>query len=116
LLIGGWARLSVLLKKRGLKNDLPRPCRAALETREQGGHAVGQSASAVECAGDASRHGDATYLDYARRSVESLLSQQATNGNHRGAFGDYGELSAGALASFALAQPNGEITPRINAR
>jgi len=52
-------------------------------------------------------------LDYANRSVESLLSQQITNGNRRGAFGDYGELSAGALASFALVHPGSHFTPRI---
>ncbi len=136
-LIGGWARLSVLLKQRGVTNDYldravqlwkhatmvdggklmvdgrekssppPSTINPQLSTSFGSPHLL---LSALEM------HrvtGEATYLDYARRSVESLLSQQATNGNRLGAFGDYGELSAGALASFALAQPNGEFTPRI---
>jgi hypothetical protein len=57
--------------------------------------------------------GDAAYLDYALRSANSLLSQQVTSGSRRGAFGDYGELIAGALASFVLAHPDTQLTSPI---
>src|SRR6185369_16205468 len=39
--------------------------------------------------------------------------QQMTNGHRRGAFGDYGELSAGAMASFALAHPDDQLASQI---
>jgi len=136
-LIGGWARLSVLLKQRGVTNDyLDRAVRLwkhatmvdggkLMVDRREKNSAPPSTINPQLSTSLGSPHlllsalemhrvtGEATYLDYARHSVGSLLSQQVTNGNRRGAFGDYGELSAGALASCALAQPQSEFTPRI---
>jgi hypothetical protein len=113
LMIGGWARLSVLLKQRGVTNDYLDRAVQLWNHASKDGTQVGSPhllLSALEMH-QATRA--AAYLDYARRSVENLLAQQITNGVHRGAFGDYGELSAGALASFALAHPESQFTPQI---
>ncbi|MBI4664632.1 MAG: glycoside hydrolase family 9 protein [Verrucomicrobia bacterium] len=56
---------------------------------------------------------DPSLLDWARRAVDQLLSQQATDGPLRGAFGSYGDTSAAALAQFALAYPREERSHRI---
>ena len=113
LVIAGWARLSRILKERGVANDyLDRAVRLWKHASKEGAQ-VGSPHLLLSALEMHRVTGEAGYLDYARRSVESLLSQQVTNGNHRGAFGDYGELSAGALASFALACPKSEFTPRI---
>jgi hypothetical protein len=45
--------------------------------------------------------------------VESLLAQQAGSGRLRGAFGAYGELSAAALAQFALVYPNDALGSKV---
>jgi hypothetical protein len=112
-LIGGWARLSVLMKQRGMTNDyLDR----SVKLWKHASKAGTQLGSPHLLLGALDLHrvtGEAAYLDYARHSVESLLSQQVTNGNRRGAFGDYGELSAGALASFVLAYPDSPFAPPI---
>jgi hypothetical protein len=112
-LIGGWARLSALLNQRGVTNDY---LERAVRLWQHASKAGTQLSSPHLLLSALEMHritGEATYLDYARGSVESLLSQQVTNGIRRGAFGDYGELSAGALASFALAYPGSEFTPRL---
>lgn len=113
LMIGGWARLAVLLKARGVTNDyLPRAVRL-WNHASQGGTQVGSPHLLLSALEMHRATGLAAYLDYARRSVTNLLAQQISQGFHRGAFGDYGELSAGALASFALAQPTNSLTPQI---
>jgi hypothetical protein len=113
LVVGGWARLSVLLHHRGVTNDyLDHAVRLWNHASKQGTQ-VGSPHLLLSALEMHRVTGEAAYLDYARRSAESLLSQQVTNGNHRGAFGAYGELSAGALASFALAHPDSQLTPPI---
>jgi hypothetical protein len=53
--------------------------------------------------------GDPAYFDFARRSVDKLLlSRQTTNGPLQGAFGNYGDTTAAALAQFALDYPKDE--------
>ena len=113
LMIGGWARLSVLLKPRGMTNDyLDRAVRLWNHASKDGTQ-VGSPHLLLSALDMHQVTREAAYLDYAQRSVENLLAQQITNGVRRGAFGDYGELSAGALASFALAQPESQLTPPI---
>lgn len=113
LMIGGWARLAGLLQPRGVTNDyLARAVRLWNHASKDGAE-VGSPQLLLSALEMHRATGEAAYLDYARRSVASLLAQQITNGIHRGAFGDYGELSAGALASFALAYPSNERTPEV---
>jgi len=113
LMIGGWARLSNLLKQRGMTNDyLERAIRLWNHATKGGTQAASPQLllSAIELH---NLTGEAAYLDYARRSAEALIAQQVTGGRLRGAFGSYGELSAGALASFALAYPNDPLVEQI---
>ncbi len=113
LMIAGWARLSVLLKQRGVMNDYLDRAVQLWNHASKSGTQVGSPhllLSALELHRVTHETG---YFDYARRSVESLLPQQGTNRVRRGAFGDYGELSAGALASFALVYPDSPLSPQI---
>ena len=113
LAIGGWARLSVLLKQRGVPNDyLDRAVRLWKHASKDGAN-LGSPHLLLSALELHRVTGEAGYLDYARRSVTNLLAQQGNNGPNRGAFGDYGELSAGALASFALARPGDELNSSI---
>ena len=113
LMIGGWARLSVLLKQRGATNDYLARAVWLWNHASKDGKQVGSPHLLLSALEMHRATGEAAYLEYARRSVESLIAQQVTNGIHHGAFGDYGELSAGALASFALAYPDSLFVPQI---
>lgn len=113
LAIGGWARLSALLNQRGMTNDfLDRAVRlwkyASKDATHVGSPHLLLSALELHRVTD-----EAGYLEYGHRSVANLLAQQIKSGENRGAFGDYGELSAGALASFALAYPGDELNSAI---
>ena len=113
LVIAAWTRLSVLLKQRGMTNDyLERTTRLWKHASKEGTQ-LGNPHLLLSALEMHRLTTETTYRDYADRSVLSLLSPQATNGTHRGAFGDYGELSAGTLASFALAYPDSRFTPQI---
>ena len=113
LMIGGWARLSVLLRSRGETNDYLARAVRLWNHASKDGTQLGSPHLLLSALEMHRATSEAAYLDYARRSAESLLAQRITNGVHRGAFGEYGELSAGALASFALAYPTNELTPEI---
>lgn len=113
LAIGAWARLSTLLKSRGVTNDYLARALRLWQHASKGGTELGSPHLLLGTLELHRATGEAAYLDYARRGAERLLAQQITNGVHRGAFGDYGELSAGALASFALAHPDDPLTPPI---
>jgi hypothetical protein len=113
LVIGAWARLSAMLRKSAVKNDyLERAIR--LFNHATAGAAETTSPhlllSALELH-DVT--GDQRYLEFARRSAEATLATQTTSGRMRGAFGTYGEVSAAALAVFALAHPQEPVSARI---
>ena len=113
LAIGGWARLSVLLKRRGIENDyLERAVRLWQHATNDGASIAGGHLllSAVELHAVT---GEAQYLDAARRCAEAILSSQRETGRLRGAFGSYGEVDAGALAFLALRYPDDPLSPRI---
>lgn len=113
LMIGGWARLSVLLNQRGVTNDYFDCALRLWNHASKGGTQIGSPHLLLSALELHRVTGEAGYLGYAQRSAENLLAQQITNGFRRGAFGEYGELSAGGLASFALARPESQFTPRI---
>jgi hypothetical protein len=113
LVIGGWARLSALLRQRGIENDFLDHARRLWNHATKQGTQVGSPHLLLSALELHRVTGERASLDYARGSVESLLAQQATSGRLRGAFGSYGELTAGALAQFALSHTNDSIGPRI---
>ena len=127
LVIGAWARLSAMLKEParrspfagegggGIKNDyLERALR--LFDHATGGAAQTTSPhlllSALELYAVTRQE---RYLDFARRSAEAILATQTTSGRMRGAFGSYGEVSAAALAQFALSHPSEPANAGIRA-
>jgi hypothetical protein len=113
LVIGGWARLSSLLSQRGISNDFLSHALRLWDYATKKGTVVGSPHLLLSALELHSATCEQAYLDYARRSVESLLAQQGTSGRLRGAFGNYGELTAGALAQFALSCPNDPAIKKI---
>lgn len=113
LVIGGWARLSALLKARSEANDYLDRAKQLWNHASKSGTQTGSPHLLLSALELHRATGETADLDFARRSAETLLAQQTTNGVWRGAFGDYGELSAGALASFALAFPKDNLAPAI---
>jgi hypothetical protein len=113
LAIAAWARLSVLLAKKGRTNDYLRAAVRLWDHATKGGHTVGSGYLLLSALELHSVTGQSNYLQYARRSVESLLEQQVRTGPLQGAFGNYGESSAASLASFALAHKQEPLNSRI---
>lgn len=122
LVIAGWARLSAILKSRAQSSsrrkeahsptpsfelrtpnsDYLQPAVRLWSHATKGGTDVGSPYLLISTIELHRATGEPAYLDSARRAVDHLLSQQATNDPLRGAFGSYGDTSAAALAQFAL--------------
>ena len=102
LVVGAWARLSVLLKRHGRTNDYLRTSLQLWNHATSGGTNVGSPYLLLSALDLHSVTGEPAYRDYARRSAESLLASQVKTGRRAGAFGNYGEATAASLASFAL--------------
>jgi hypothetical protein len=113
LVIGGWARLSALLKERGVKNDYLERAVRLWNHATGGGTQVGSPLLLMSAMELHRVTGEWAYVDYARRSAESLLASQTTKGRLRGAFGSYGEVTAGALALFALNYPYEPLSDEV---
>ena len=113
LVIGGWARLSVLLEQRHRTNNYLSAAIRLWNHATNGGTNAGSPYLLLSTLELHAVTGQAAYLDYARRSVETLLAQQTKTGRLEGAFGNYGEGTAASLASFALACKADPLTPRI---
>src|SRR5207249_9378968 len=111
--IGGWARLSALLAQRGRTNDYLAAAFRLWNHASNGGTNVGSPYLLLSALDLHAVTGETAYLDYARRSVDALLAQQAKTGRLQGAFGSYGEAAAASLASFALAHKDDPLNPRI---
>jgi hypothetical protein len=113
LVIGAWARLSALLSKRGRTNDFAKAAVRLWDYSTKSGTTLGSGYLLLSALELHAVTGQSHYLEYARRSVESLLGQQVNTGRLQGAFGSYGESSAGALASFALAHKGESLNAKI---
>ena len=113
LAIGAWARLSAMLADRAIPNDYLERAIRLFDHVAAGG---GPSASPHLLISALELHavtGDRRYAEFARRSAEAILATQVTAGRLRGAFGSYGEVSAAALALFALAYPEDPVAAAI---
>lgn len=114
LVIGAWARLASLLKQRGQTNDYLENALRLWNHATNGGTNAGSPYLILSSLDLQKATGRSIYLDYARRSAESLLAQQTISGRLRGAFGTFGESTAAALATFALSSSNDPLKQRIN--
>jgi hypothetical protein len=113
LVIAAWARLSALLSQRGRTNDFLKAAVRLWDYTTKGGTNVGSGYLLLSALELHAVTGQSNYVEYARRSVESLLAQQVSGGPLQGAFGSYGESSAAALASFALAHKDDALNSKI---
>lgn len=111
LAIGGWARLSVLLDRRGIKNDfLARAERLWNHETKNKAESPYLLLSALELH---RATGQTAYLNFSRRCAKGILASQVPSGRLRGAFGSYGQQQAAALAQFALSYPNDALVTPI---
>lgn len=113
LVIAAWARLSALLSKRGRTNDYLKAAVRLWDYASKGGTNLGSGYLLLSALELHTVTGHSNYIEYARRSVESLLVQQVPEGPLQGAFGSSGESSAAALASFALVENDDPLNSRI---
>src|ERR1044071_3552933 len=113
LVIGAWARLSMLLRERGRTNDYLNAAVRLWEHATKGGTNAGSPYLLLSSLELYAVTQEISYLDYARRTAESLFTQQTKAGGLEGAFGNYGEAAAAGLASFALACKNEPLNSRI---
>src|SRR6185436_8101964 len=100
LVVGGWARLSVLLKNRGQTNNYLNSAIRLWKHATGNGTNTGNAYLLLSSLDLHEVTREAVYFDYARKSAESLLGQQVKSGRLEGAFGNYGEVTAAGLASF----------------
>jgi hypothetical protein len=70
-----------------------------LTAQETGGYSAHSLLSAIELFKVTQ---DIRYRNYANRCVDTLLASQVDTGRHAGAFGAFGDYTAGALGTFAL--------------
>jgi hypothetical protein len=113
LVIAAWARIGRLLTAQGTQNDYAdralRYWRYLTEKSPPGSSPL-LLLTALEMH---ALTGEQDYFDYAQRSAATLLAQQVRSGRFRGAWGASGEITAGALAAFALASPQDALTGKI---
>ncbi len=114
LVIGGWARLSALLEQRGRTNGYLNCALRLWQHTTNGGTNVGSAYLLLSALDLHAVTDQPAYLDYARRTAGQLLATQAKTGRLQGAFGNYGESTAAALASYALAYRDDPLSPRIS--
>jgi hypothetical protein len=112
-MIGGWARLSTIMERSGVETPYLNHATRLWNHATSGGtsgHTPHLMIGSLDLYQATSDH---KYLDHARRCVEVTLASQQTDGRRVGAFGVYGEYAAGALAMFALAHPEDDLSGEI---
>jgi hypothetical protein len=114
LVVGAWARLSKILQHRGKTNDYLERAIKLWNHATKNGQSTGSPYLLLSSMDLHTVTGKSDYLDYARRAAESLLAQQTRTGRLNGAFGNFGETTAAALASFALAYKNDLLAGKIS--
>jgi hypothetical protein len=110
-----WVRLGKLLDEQGVRNDFAERAARYWKYLTEKDAAHGSPHLLLVALDLHALTGESNYLERARRTAETLLGQQVRDGRHRGAWGTSGEITAGALASFALAQPKDSLAPKIRA-
>jgi hypothetical protein len=113
LVIAGWAQLALISSRRARTNDYLRHAIQLWNHASRQGQELNSPHLLLSALELHRATAETNYLDHACRSAKRLLEGQTTNGSRRGAFGDYGEITAGALATFALAQPTNGLRPQI---
>jgi len=113
LVIGAWARLSANMRQSGRTNDYLRAAVRLWNHATSGGSNAGSPYLLLSSLELHAATREPSYLQYAHRTAESLLSQQTKTGRLEGAFGNYGEGTAASLASFVLACKHDPLNSRI---
>jgi hypothetical protein len=114
LAVGGWINLAAELERRGEDGSRYRDHAERLwqhmTEQETGGYSAHSLLSALELFKDTYAE---RYRAYAERCADVLVDSQTDSGRCKGAFGVFGEHTAGALGAFALQFPGDTRIPRI---
>lgn len=110
-----WTRLGKMLEKQGQSNDLQERARRYWKYMTEKDTGFSSPLLLLVALDMHKLTEEASFAEYARRTAENLLKGQAREGRMRGAWGNSGEIVAGALAAFALANPDDPLTPQIQA-
>lgn len=116
LAIAGWVRLARVLKGRGIDTDYVERAVRLWEHATAGGADTGSPLLLIGALDLHQATADGRFLEYARRSAETLLAGVAPNGQLTGGYGNSGDIPAAALAAFALCYPGDPLTPLIKQR
>src|SRR5262249_55564186 len=109
LVIGGWAKLSAMLGGRGIKTDYLRRAEQLWDHETKRKASISDAYMLLSALELYRTTGKKAYLDYSRQSVQTILANQVHAGRMNGAFGNFGQAQAAALAQFALAQPKDSL-------
>jgi len=108
-----WTRLGKMLEKQGQPNDWQERARCYWKYMTQKETSFSSPLLLLVALDMHRLTAENVFAKYARRTAEKLLRAQVKEGRKRGAWGDSGEMVAGALASFALAYPQDPLVPPI---
>ena len=109
LVVGAWARLA----SQGAAGDYLGRAVRLFDHETNQGTAAGSPHLLLSAMELHRVTGETRYLDFCRRSVQAILAAQERQGRHQGAFAGYGEIGAGAIASFALAYPDDALAEQV---
>lgn len=110
-----WTRLGKMLEKQGLANDWQERARHYWKYMTEKDTSYSSPLLLLVALEMHTLTEEASFAEYARRTAENLLKGQVREGRMRGAWGNSGEIVAGALASFALTYSQDALVPQIKA-
>lgn len=113
LAVAAWASVGRLLTERGIRNDYAARARRLFDFLTKEESATGNPLLLIGALELFQSTGDVKYQEFARRSVERLLHAQKKNGGFTGDTGDHGDVTAAALALFALDYPKDPLRPSV---
>ena len=116
LAIGGWARLSNLLRARVVENNFLNHATRLWNHATTNGTLYSDPLLLISTIDLYHVTGSESYLTYCRQSAQELLNTGNPEGQLPGGYGNSGDIPAAALAYFALQFPNEPLTAQIRER
>jgi hypothetical protein len=113
LTVASWASLGRHLTQRGVNNDYAQRAQRLWDFLSAQKDAAANPLLLIGALEMFHATGDVKYQEFMRSSVERLLQEQKSNGRFTGDTGDHGDVTAAALALFALDYPKDPLRPRL---
>jgi hypothetical protein len=113
LTVAAWAEVARLLDARKIENDYLQRAEHLWQYLTASDAATGNPLVLIDAVSMHRATGNDKYRQFGRRSAELLLAGQKPDGSFPGDSGDHGDVTAAALALFALAYPDDPLRPRV---